>query len=755
MKIFKRTLSLILAVLILTSINVTMASAVSKTAPREGKIKYIQRDAYGNPVIDNFTHNPQEVETTQKYGTRPVITEVVNSDPEIYVKTRKYRFYMPDNWRNDHNDNYDGENLDSCAAGIYWWGTTYNSDDFKNGIPDAEGKTEYDNAQGWPGYRVLEQDPDDPHIFVCEVPEDCGTIIFNNLVDGGPSPVNNPAYGLCFQTFDIPTTYTSPNDDKYGFYTKTKDGKEISADNPMIFDDMIYVVDPENKNNRFNDYSGATSINGDWFYYYGDGKYGTTPDMGDSYFANGDFPSELSISNTNISINNQSNSSFEIYCNANPENLSVISENPSVATSSVVSSVTNNSKWKSKVSINAVSNGVAIIVFKYTNPQTNNMVTRTCLINVNFDKIQPTNSEENDVLEIKNLINEGYALSSDSSPNAYIWINRVLNTNEKYPSSFVYSKIKSEAEEAQSNTNISTFNCKNKILAYLECLIDEINKIEYKGLSELIEEGNNISDNSSSRAYKWIIDILKTISQYSNSSVYSKIKSEAEEAQSNTNISTFNCKNKILAYLIILKDEIGETQPTEPTKITEPTQATESTQNTKPTEPEIKDISNWKVYGITNKTYTGKAITQKNIIVSNGSEVATVKIQYANNINAGTATIVLLGTGDYSGTIVKTFKINKANNPITVKTKAITAKAKSNTSFAKTKAFTITKAQGTVSFKKVSGDKKITITKAGKITVKKGLKKGKTYSFKVKVTAAGNNNYKAGSKTVTVKIKVK
>ena len=41
-----------------------------------------------------------------------------------------------------------------------------------------------------------------------------------------------------------------------------------------------------------------------------------------------------------------------------------------------------------------------------------------------------------------------------------------------------------------------------------------------------------------------------------------------------------------------------------------------------------------------------------------------------------------------------------------------------------------------------------------KVNVKKGTKKG-TYKIKVIVTAAGNANYNAGSKTVTVKVKVK
>ena len=68
--------------------------------------------------------------------------------------------------------------------------------------------------------------------------------------------------------------------------------------------------------------------------------------------------------------------------------------------------------------------------------------------------------------------------------------------------------------------------------------------------------------------------------------------------------------------------------------------------------------------------------------------------------------------------------------------------------------FNVKKAQGKVTFAKVSGSGKLLISKSGVITVKKGASKG-TYSMKVKVTAAGNDQYKGGSKTVTVKIKVK
>ena len=66
------------------------------------------------------------------------------------------------------------------------------------------------------------------------------------------------------------------------------------------------------------------------------------------------------------------------------------------------------------------------------------------------------------------------------------------------------------------------------------------------------------------------------------------------------------------------------------------------------------------------------------------------------------------------------------------------------------------KGQGTKAYKKVKGNKKITINKKnGKVTVKKGLKKG-TYKVKVKVKAAGNATYGASAwKTVTITIKVK
>ena len=107
-------------------------------------------------------------------------------------------------------------------------------------------------------------------------------------------------------------------------------------------------------------------------------------------------------------------------------------------------------------------------------------------------------------------------------------------------------------------------------------------------------------------------------------------------------------------------------------------------------------------------------------------------------------------------TYKKTFK--KRNNPIKASGKTVSLKysavKKKNQTVKQSKAFSVSKAQGKVTYKKSSGNSKITVAKDGKITVKKGLNKG-TYKVKIKVTAAGNNTYKSATKTVTVTIKIK
>lgn len=136
----------------------------------------------------------------------------------------------------------------------------------------------------------------------------------------------------------------------------------------------------------------------------------------------------------------------------------------------------------------------------------------------------------------------------------------------------------------------------------------------------------------------------------------------------------------------------------------------------------------------------------------NGKQYAA---SYKNNVNAGTATVVVTGIGLYAGTITKTFTINKAEQPMGVTGKTAKVKrSKKAKMLAASKVLYVSNARGVVSYKKLSGNKKISInSKTGKVTVKGGLKK-KVYKVVVKVIAAGNGNYYGSSKIVTFKVKV-
>lgn len=97
----------------------------------------------------------------------------------------------------------------------------------------------------------------------------------------------------------------------------------------------------------------------------------------------------------------------------------------------------------------------------------------------------------------------------------------------------------------------------------------------------------------------------------------------------------------------------------------------------------------------------------------------------------------------------------KKDCAMTVQAKTVKAKAKKKTKIKAAKAFTVKGAAGKVSYAKLSGNDKIVVSAAGKVTVKKGLKKNKTYKVKVLVYDAGNAQYAPGAKTVTLKVKVK
>ncbi len=117
---------------------------------------------------------------------------------------------------------------------------------------------------------------------------------------------------------------------------------------------------------------------------------------------------------------------------------------------------------------------------------------------------------------------------------------------------------------------------------------------------------------------------------------------------------------------------------------------------------------------------------------------ADYTVSYSNNVNAGTAKIVISGKGSYSGSVARTFKIEKAEQKIVLNPSIIKVKEKA------TVKLTVT-AKGTVNYN--SNDSNILeINSSGVIT---GKKAGVAI---ISITASGNENYKSSSTEVTVTV---
>ncbi len=163
-------------------------------------------------------------------------THVIN-DEDTAVETNRYYFYLPDEWKNEYTD----------TAGIYWW----------NGTNDCD---------SWPGYTANETDVDG--VYYYDVPKDVDFVIWNNALDGGSDP-SLDVFSAVKQSVNIGTEYYEPGE---------SDNYPEGTDN---FDGMIYVIDPTI--NSIGSYDKEV-YKGEWYYYYGGGEYGFTPEKGDEVF---------------------------------------------------------------------------------------------------------------------------------------------------------------------------------------------------------------------------------------------------------------------------------------------------------------------------------------------------------------------------------------------------------------------------------------------------------------------------------------
>ena len=146
---------------------------------------------------------------------------------------------------------------------------------------------------------------------------------------------------------------------------------------------------------------------------------------------------------------------------------------------------------------------------------------------------------------------------------------------------------------------------------------------------------------------------------------------------------------------------------------------------------------------------------------SSNTKIATVDSKGKVTIKAaGTVKITInaKATRTYKAATAKVLTIKIAKKAPTIKTKIGTKNLSYNALKKKAQVFTLgtsVNSKGTLTYKKLSGSSAVSVnSKTGKLTVKKGLKKG-TYRVKVQIRSAAKGNYTAGSRTVTVTVRVK
>ncbi len=190
--------------------------------------------------------NIKDATIIQKYVAGLYIKESVGWVYDPNPETYRYYFYMPSDWLNEYTAQTGN------TAGVYWWEGT-------------------NSHGGWPGIPAKKGDVEG--VYYYDVPKDVTTIIWNNYLDGGVDK-EQPEYFKAAQTCNIGTEYYDPGD------------SDLYPEGTENFDGMIYVIDPTR--NPVSDYSQKQCGYGEWFYYYGNGEYGTAPIRGDSKILTGD-----------------------------------------------------------------------------------------------------------------------------------------------------------------------------------------------------------------------------------------------------------------------------------------------------------------------------------------------------------------------------------------------------------------------------------------------------------------------------------
>lgn len=190
--------------------------------------------------------------------------------------TYRYYFALPNTWLSEYSD----------SAGAYW----YNGTDACGAVDGSGGDLK------WPGYKAQrdEYKSSSYGLYYVDCPTDVPQIIWNNYTDGGEDK-EAPIYLTAKQSNDANTEFYVADDsdlydqDWFDEMEESFNGDKAKlgdfADNffydevydlgfALNFDNMIFVVPSEPNGENF---QGKPTYNGDWYFYYGNGEYGTYP----------------------------------------------------------------------------------------------------------------------------------------------------------------------------------------------------------------------------------------------------------------------------------------------------------------------------------------------------------------------------------------------------------------------------------------------------------------------------------------------
>lgn len=166
---------------------------------------------------------------------------------------------------------------------------------------------------------------------------------------------------------------------------------------------------------------------------------------------------------------------------------------------------------------------------------------------------------------------------------------------------------------------------------------------------------------------------------------------------------------------------------------------------------QLKDISGAEVtLSETAYTYDGTARTPA-VTVKMNSDIlkndTDYIVEYANNVNPGTATVTVIGKGSYTGSVSALFTIKpqSAKSDNTIKASDITKNVSKKAQTVNIKASTLGGAKLTYS----SGNKSVKVNAGGKITIAKNF----TGKAVITITAAETAKYRRTSAKITVTVR--